>query len=154
MKIIICVKGLKWGIGQHVIKFVKNLEKKEEVEKILILSPDKINEFGDKVFFYNIKISRGSFLINEPLYIWRCTRAIESILKDENFDIIDVRQPSLFKKFDIPIVYNVHWTHFQYSKKSRQRFWFFYISFFHKLYSYFEKKQFQLSKKIIFQRFS
>lgn len=153
MKIILCVRDLKWGIGRHVIKFIQILEQRDEVEKILLLTSAQPDFFGPKVEVRTLRLVGGTFLTKEPHFALKCTSIIKKKLRDEHYDIIDLRQPALvssLKKYDVSIVYNVHVTHFQFSREAPGGVRYRPVKVLHGIYKWFDYLQFKWADSICF----
>jgi glycosyltransferase involved in cell wall biosynthesis len=153
MKIILCIRDLKWGIGRHVIKFIRILEKREDIEKILLLTSAEPDFFGPKVEVRTLRLAGGTFITKEPHFALQCTAIIKKTLKEEHYDIIDLRQPALvrsLKKFDASIVYNVHVTHFQFSREAPGGLRYLPVKILHGIFKWFEYLQFKWADNICF----
>ncbi len=153
MKMILCIRDLKWGIGRHTIKFIQILEQREDVEKILLITSASPDFFGPKVQVRTVRLIGSTFITKEPHFAWQCTSIITKTLKREHYDIIDFRQPALvssLRKYHIAKVYNVHVTHFQFSRQAPRGLHYLPVKIMHGIFKWFDYLQFKWADKICF----
>lgn len=151
MKIIICTRDLNYGIGTHVKTLLEELDNTEEIEKILVIGPKKLEGFSPKIQFEVIKTRGRYFITKQPFFAIEYTRFIEKTLKKEEYDLIHTHSPLLAKDFGIPMITTFHVLNYfitigypisDYKLKIG--------NFFHRIYEIYDKSSIKYSMRIIF----
>lgn len=153
MKIIICTRDLTFGgVGTYLKELIKEFDKNKDIERVLIIGPEKLSGFSNKIRFNILKNFGSYFITREPYFTFFCERRLRKILRKEKFDVIYIRLPLLlFKKFRIPLIPIFPELHKSISRECMRRNYFFKIlGVFHYFYSYFDYKTIQNAEKIVF----
>lgn len=151
MKIIICTRDLKYGVGTHILTLLKEFEKIDEIERVLVIGPQILGNFSPKIQFEILEAIGGYFITKQPFFAIECRKRIEKILKREKYDLIHTHYPLFAKDFGIPLIITFHTLNYFATIG-------YYISdyklkignFFHRIYEIFDKNSMRHSAKIIF----
>lgn len=152
MKIIICTRDLMFGgAGVYVRGLLKEFDKDEKIEKILVISPEKLKGFNPKIQFDPLPLKGDFFITKELIFALRAKKKIDRLLKREKYDLIYTCHPFLIsERFDVPFVAIFHGLHRSYvhtpTKDWRTRI----SKTFHFLYSYFDYKTIRKADKVVF----
>lgn len=151
MKIIICTRDLTFGVGVYIRGLLKELDKNGEIEKVLVIGPEKLKGFSNKIQFSPFRLKGKFFITKEPIFALRCKKKIARILKKEKYDLIYTCFPFLiFEKFNIPFIAIFHGLHKSYPRFKMEDWRIKMAKIFHFLYSYFDYKTIQNAYKIAF----
>lgn len=151
MKIIICTRDLKYGVGTHILTLLKEFEKIDEIERVLVIGPQILGNFSPKIQFEILEAIGGYFITKQPFFAIECRKRIEKILKREKYDLIHTHYPLFAKDFGIPLIITFHTLNYFATIG-------YYISdyklkignFFHRIYEIFDRSSIKYSIRIIF----
>ena len=74
MKIIMCTRDMKEGSGTHIKMLLKKFDKMNEIEKILVIGPKKLDGFSHKIQFEILKTRGKYFITKQPFFAVECRR--------------------------------------------------------------------------------
>lgn len=153
MKVIICTRDLSFGgVGSYVQGLLRELDNNDEVEKVLVIAPEKVEGLSKKIKFDILRSFGKYFITKEPYFAYHCAKKLRKILKKEKFDVIFLRHRLLlFKKLNIPLISiigvlykSIHKANVRGVSKATKI-----ASIFDYFYSYFDYKTIQYSDKVV-----
>jgi len=152
MKIIIILRGFNYGVGTHVRVLLHELDERNDIEKVLVISQQKVDGYSKKIMFDIIPPIKGYFITREPYFAFLCNLKIRNILKNEKYDLIHSHFAPFGQNFGIPWVATIHGLHYQHEKANYSNNPAIIISkIFHKFFEYiFDRRVIKYANKLIF----
>jgi len=152
MKIIICTRDLTFGgAGVYIRGLLKEFDKNEKIEKILVIGPEKLEGLSPKIQFNPLRLKGKFFITKEPIFALRCKQKIEETLKKDRYDLIYACHPFLiFNRFKKPFIVRFFGLHKSFGETISSNWRIKSSKLFHFFYSYFDYKTIQAANKIIF----
>jgi len=151
MKIIICTRDLVAGAGQYTKGLLKEFDRNDEIKKILVIGPQKLKGYSEKIQFDILRLRGDFFITKELIFAMECQKRIKKALRKEKYDIIYTCHPFLIsKKFNFPFIAIFHGLHKLYLHTPINTWKIKIAKIFHFLYSYFDYKTIQNADKIVF----
>lgn len=152
MKIIMCTRDLQiGGAGTHIRLLLHGFDKSSDIEKVLVIGPNKLKGFGSKIQFRVLRTWGHNFITREPYYAIACRNKIEKIIKKEDYDFIHTHFSFLTRDFEIPLVATIHsLNYFMIVRNLKITPDLRIANFFHRIYELFDKKTIANSSQVIF----
>ena len=146
MKIIYCTRDLTvGGVGSQLVALLKEFDRNPAIEKILVIAPEQLEGFSQKIQFKVVRLWGRFFLTKEPLFAIQCYFLLKNICKAEHYDIIHALFTVFFPKVKakkIRTSYSFHLGNITRNTLS---------NFFHKIYSILDYVNFKQVDAVTFQ---
>lgn len=152
MKIIICTRDSTFGgSGVYIKGLLKEFDKNEKIEEVLVIGPEKLKGFSKKIQFDILELKGDSFITKELIFALKCKKKIEEILKKEKYNLIYTCHPFLLnKRFPVSFITIFHGLHRAYIQAPVKNWKIKISKIFHSLYSYFDYQTIKISDKVVF----
>lgn len=145
-----CTRDLDYGAGSYVKMLLKELDKNDEIKKIYVIAPKKLDGFSNKVEFFTVKLF-GNFIIKIPLFSFKVRCIIKNIIASEKIDLIHTHHSMFFRNSKIPIIFTVHSLHdLAYRNNPFSNLSMTFVKMFHIIYEFLDYFQMKNSNKILF----
>jgi glycosyltransferase involved in cell wall biosynthesis len=149
MKIIICTRDIKYGIGSQVKTEIDEFLKDDKIDKIFLIAPKPYGT-SKKIVFKKIKNLGEYFITKQPYFAFKCNGEIKKILKKEKIDTIYLHFSIFAEKFGPKIITKVHGLNKSIPTKNLGGWKSFIAKSFHNIYSIFDYLTLKNSSKILF----
>ena len=152
MKIVICTRDLDYGAGTHIKALLKELDKVEDLEKILVIGPYRLDGFSNKIEFEILRTRGNYFITKQPFFAFECRRRIQKVLKREEYDLIHTHHPFVAKSFGVPLISTFHALQYYFiaATSLNKNYKLKIGNIFHRAYEVFDKNTIKHSFKVIF----
>jgi len=152
MKVIICTRDLQFGgTGTHIRLLLKEFDRLDDIDRILIIGPNKLERFSSKTQFELLQPLGRNFIVRQPHFAIACKKRIEKILKKEKYDLIHTHHSFLAEDFKIPMITTMHTlNYFMMARNSKTTPAIKFANLFHRIYEVFDKQTIMNSSKVIF----
>ena len=147
---IICSRDLDYGVGTQVKNELKKYSADHEIDKVYFLGPRPFDGDSSKIDSRTIHIKGGYFITKAPLFAYQCNKMIKQIIRSDRIDLITLHSPVMAENYGITTEAVFHSLHKSIIQNLPKLPIYFIASFFHQLYSYFDKRTMHHADKIYF----